>query len=251
MQEREQLKSRLGFLLISAGCAIGIGNVWKFPYMTGQGGGGMFVLFYILFLLVLGIPIMTMEFAVGRASRKSPVQAYYQLEKPGTKWHIHGYVALIGNYLLMMFYTTVSGWMLYYFYLTATGKFVGLDADGVGNVFNEMLSQPGIMALCMIIVVAVGIFICSIGVQSGLEKVSKFMMVALLIIMIVLAVNSFFMSGAKEGLKFFLVPDVARMKSVGVGRTSSLAVSFSAKLKISVYQKPQPTFSDAPVLVQV
>lgn len=225
MQEREQLKSRLGFLLISAGCAIGIGNVWKFPYMTGQGGGGMFVLFYILFLLVLGIPIMTMEFAVGRASRKSPVQAYYQLEKPGTKWHIHGYVALIGNYLLMMFYTTVSGWMLYYFYLTATGKFVGLDADGVGNVFNEMLSQPGIMALCMIIVVAVGIFICSIGVQSGLEKVSKFMMVALLIIMIVLAVNSFFMSGAKEGLKFFLVPDVARMKSVGVGKTIVLAMN--------------------------
>lgn len=225
MQEREQLKSRLGFLLISAGCAIGIGNVWKFPYMTGQGGGGMFVLFYILFLLVLGIPIMTMEFAVGRASRKSPVQAYYQLEKPGTKWHIHGYVALIGNYLLMMFYTTVSGWMLYYFYLTATGKFVGLDADGVGNVFNEMLSQPGIMALCMIIVVAVGIFICSIGVQSGLEKVSKFMMVALLIIMIVLAVNSFFMSGAKEGLKFFLVPDVARMKSVGVGRTIVFAMN--------------------------
>ena len=225
MQEREQLKSRLGFLLISAGCAIGIGNVWKFPYMTGQGGGGMFVLFYILFLLVLGIPIMTMEFAVGRASRKSPVQAYYQLEKPGTKWHIHGYVALIGNYLLMMFYTTVSGWMLYYFYLTATGKFVGLDADDVGNVFNEMLSQPGIMALCMIIVVAVGIFICSIGVQSGLEKVSKFMMVALLIIMIVLAVNSFFMSGAKEGLKFFLVPDVARMKSVGVGKTIVLAMN--------------------------
>ena len=225
MQEREQLKSRLGFLLISAGCAIGIGNVWKFPYMTGQGGGGMFVLFYILFLLVLGIPIMTMEFAVGRASRKSPVQAYYQLEKPGTKWHIHGYVALIGNYLLMMFYTTVAGWMLYYFYLTATGKFVGLDADGVGNVFNEMLSQPGIMAFCMIIVVAVGIFICSIGVQSGLEKVSKFMMVALLIIMIVLAVNSFFMSGAKEGLKFFLVPDVARMKSVGVGRTIVFAMN--------------------------
>lgn len=225
MQEREQLKSRLGFLLISAGCAIGIGNVWKFPYMTGQSGGGMFVLFYILFLLVLGIPIMTMEFAVGRASRKSPVQAYYQLEKPGTKWHIHGYVALIGNYLLMMFYTTVAGWMLYYFYLTATGKFVGLDADGVGNVFNEMLSQPGIMALCMIIVVAVGIFICSIGVQSGLEKVSKFMMVALLIIMIVLAVNSFFMSGAKEGLKFFLVPDVARMKSVGVGRTIVFAMN--------------------------
>ena len=238
MQEREQLKSRLGFLLISAGCAIGIGNVWKFPYMTGQGGGGMFVLFYILFLLVLGIPIMTMEFAVGRASRKSPVQAYYQLEKPGTKWHIHGYVALIGNYLLMMFYTTVSGWMLYYFYLTATGKFVGLDADGVGNVFNEMLSQPGIMALCMIIVVAVGIFICSIGVQSGLEKVSKFMMVALLIIMIVLAVNSFFMSGAKEGLKFFLVPDVARMKSVGVGKTIVLAMNqafFTLSLGIGSY----------------
>ena len=225
MQEREQLKSRLGFLLISAGCAIGIGNVWKFPYMTGQGGGGMFVLFYILFLLVLGIPIMTMEFAVGRASRKSPVQAYYQLEKPGTKWHIHGYVALIGNYLLMMFYTTVSGWMLYYFYLTATGRFTGLDAQAISVVFDDMKQNPVVMVTCMVIVVVVGVFICSIGVQNGLEKVSKAMMTSLLIIMLVLAVNSFFMDGAKEGLSFFLIPDFGRMSSVGIGKTIVYAMN--------------------------
>ena len=225
MQEREQLKSRLGFLLISAGCAIGIGNVWKFPYMTGQGGGGMFVLFYILFLLVLGIPIMTMEFAVGRASRKSPVQAYYQLEKPGTKWHIHGYVALIGNYLLMMFYTTVAGWMLYYFYLTATGRFTGLDAQAISGVFDDMKQNPVVMVTCMVIVVVVGVFICSIGVQNGLEKVSKAMMTSLLIIMLVLAVNSFFMDGAKEGLSFFLIPDFGRMSSVGIGKTIVYAMN--------------------------
>ena len=140
--EREKLKSRLGFILLSAGCAIGIGNVWKFPYMAGQGGGGAFVLFYLLFLVILGLPIMTMEFAVGRASHKSPVRAYQALEKPGQKWHIHGYFTLIGCYLLMMFYTTVSGWMLHYFYMTAAGKLVGLDADQVAGKFTEMLASP-------------------------------------------------------------------------------------------------------------
>lgn len=219
MQERERLKSRLGFILISAGCAIGIGNVWKFPYMAGQGGGGMFVLFYILFLVILGLPIMTMEFAVGRASQKSPVCAYQVLEKKGTKWHIHGKLTLVGCYLLMMFYTTVSGWMLYYFYLTATGRFEGLDSEQVGNVFNEMLGKPGVMALCMIIVVVLGVWVCSIGLQNGLEKVTKVMMIALLIIMVILAVNSFFMDGAKEGLKFYLVPDFERMKNVGIVST--------------------------------
>ena len=219
MQEREKLKSRLGFILISAGCAIGIGNVWKFPYMAGQGGGGMFVLFYILFLVILGLPIMTMEFAIGRASQKSPVRAYQALEKKGTKWHIHGYITLIGCYLLMMFYTTVAGWMLYYFYITARGRFVGMDSEQVSGVFNDMLGKPQIMASCMIIVVVIGIFICSIGVQNGLEKVTKFMMTALLIIMVVLAVNSFFMNGAKEGLKFYLIPDIDRMKNIGVVST--------------------------------
>ena len=219
MQEREKLKSRLGFLLISAGCAIGIGNVWKFAYVAGQGGGGAFVLIYLIFLVLLGLPIMTMEFAIGRASQKTPVRAYKALEKPKTKWHIHGYIALFGNYALMMFYTTVAGWMLYYFYLTATGKFEGLDSKQVGNVFNEMLGQPVTMGVCMVIVVAVGVFICSRGLQNGLEKVTKVMMVALLLIMVLLAVNSFFMDGAKEGLSFYLIPDFGRMKEAGIMNT--------------------------------
>ena len=216
MQEREKLKSRLGFILISAGCAIGIGNVWKFPYMAGKGGGGSFVLFYIFFLLILGLPIMTMEFAVGRASQKSPVKAYQALEKPGQKWHIHGYVTLIGCYLLMMFYTTVAGWMLHYFYLTATGKFVGMNTEEVTGVFSEMLGQPLVMAFWMVVVVAVGILVCSLGLQNGLERITKVMMTALLLIMIVLALNSFAMDGAKEGLSFYLIPDWGRMKEVGV-----------------------------------
>lgn len=219
MQEREKLKSRLGFILISAGCAIGIGNVWKFPYMAGKGGGGAFVLFYILFLLILGLPIMTMEFAVGRASQKSPVKAYQVLEKPGQKWHIHGYITLIGCYLLMMFYTTVAGWMLHYFYLTATGKFVGMNTEEVTGVFSEMLGQPLVMAFWMILVVVVGILVCSLGLQDGLERITKIMMIALLAIMVVLAVNSFTMDGAKEGLSFYLVPDWGRMKEVGVTST--------------------------------
>lgn len=218
--EREKLKSRLGFILISAGCAIGIGNVWKFAYMAGQGGGGFFVLLYLLFLVMLGIPIMSMEFAVGRASQKSPVQAYKALEKAGQKWHIHGYIALIGNYLLMMFYTTVAGWMLYYFYLTSTGKFVGLNTDGVANVFSEMLQKPVTMTICMLIIVVVGFLICSIGLQNGLEKVTKVMMVALLAIMVILAINSFFMKGAKEGLSFYLIPSIERAKAAGIGNTA-------------------------------
>ena len=218
--EREKLKSRLGFILISAGCAIGIGNVWKFAYMAGQGGGGFFVLLYLLFLVMLGIPIMSMEFAVGRASQKSPAQAYKALEKARQKWHIHGYIALIGNYLLMMFYTTVAGWMLYYFYLTSTGKFVGLNTDGVANVFSEMLQKPVTMTICMLIIVVVGFFICSIGLQNGLEKVTKVMMVALLAIMVILAINSFFMKGAKEGLSFYLIPSIERAKAAGIGNTA-------------------------------
>lgn len=218
--EREKLKSRLGFILISAGCAIGIGNVWKFAYMAGQGGGGFFVLLYLVFLVMLGIPIMSMEFAVGRASQKSPAQAYKALEKAGQKWHIHGYIALIGNYLLMMFYTTVAGWMLYYFYLTSTGKFVGLNTDGVANVFSEMLQKPVTMTICMLIIVVVGFFICSIGLQNGLEKVTKVMMVALLAIMVILAINSFFMKGAKEGLSFYLIPSIKRAKAAGIGNTA-------------------------------
>ena len=217
--ERETLKSRLGCLLLSAGCAIGIGNVWKFPYIAGQGGGGAFVLFYLIFLVILGLPIMTMEFAVGRASRKSPVRAYQALEKPGQKWHIHGYFTLIGCYLLMMFYTTVAGWMLHYFYMTAVGKLAGLNAEQVAGKFTEMLASPATMTFWMVFVVVVSILVCAKGLQSGLERVTKGMMIALLLIMVVLAVNSLFMPGAKEGLSFFLVPDFARMQEVGVVNT--------------------------------
>ena len=217
--ERETLKSRLGFILLSAGCAIGIGNVWKFPYIAGQGGGGAFVLFYLIFLVILGLPIMTMEFAVGRASRKSPVRAYQALEKPGQKWHIHGYFTLIGCYLLMMFYTTVAGWMLHYFYMTAVGKLAGLNAEQVAGKFTEMLASPATMTFWMVFVVVVSILVCAKGLQSGLERVTKGLMIALLLIMVVLAVNSLFMPGAKEGLSFFLVPDFARMQEVGVVNT--------------------------------
>ena len=217
--ERETLKSRLGFLLLSAGCAIGIGNVWKFPYITGQGGGGAFVLFYILFLVILGLPILCMEFAVGRASRKSPVMAYQALEKKGQKWHIHGYLTLVGCYLLMMFYTTVTGWMLHYFYLTASGALSGLDPAGVSDAFNTMLAQPGTMLFWMLLVVVIGMAVCMIGLRSGLERVTKGMMIALLVIMVALAVNSFFMPGAPEGLSFYLIPDFGRMQEAGVINT--------------------------------
>ena len=214
--EREKFGSRLGFILLSAGCAIGIGNVCKFPYIAGQGGGGAFVLFYLLFLAILGIPILCMEFAVGRASQKSPIKAYQELEKPGHKWHFHGYASLIGSYLLMMFYTTVSGWMLIYFVKTAKGDFVGLDSNAVGAEFDNLLANPVIMTIAMVIVVALGIFVCMGGVQKSLEKITKIMMIALLAIMVILAVNSFFMDGAKDGLSFYLIPDFKRMADVGI-----------------------------------
>ena len=214
--QRERLGSRLGFILLSAGCAIGVGNVWKFPWMVGQYGGGAFVVFYVLFLLILGLPIMTMEFAVGRASQKSPVRAYQALEKPGQKWHIHGYLAMIGNYLLMMFYTTVCGWMLHYFYLTASGRFEGATTEQVQAVFPEMLGQPLVMGGWMVVVVVVGFAINSFGLQSGLERVTKVMMLALLAIMVILAVNSILTEGAGEGLKFYLIPDLNRMQEAGI-----------------------------------
>lgn len=214
---RERLGSRLGFILLSAGCAIGIGNVWKFPYMAGQNGGGIFVLIYLFFLAIMGIPVMTMEFAMGRAAQKSPARLYQELEPKGSKWHIHGYVAMIANYILMMFYTTVSAWMLYYFISTAKGDFVGLDAVGVKGAFTNMLADPLPIILLMALVVAVGFLVCSFGLQSGLERVTKIMMIALLVIMVVLAVNGFFMDGAAEGLKFYLLPDAQQIKEVGLG----------------------------------
>ena len=215
--ERETLKSRLGFILLSAGCAIGIGNVWKFPYIAGQGGGGAFVLFYLIFLVILGLPIMTMEFAVGRASRKSPVRAYQVLEKPGQKWHIHGYFTLIGCYLLMMFYTTIAGWMILYFVKMATGQFDGLNSDQVGEAFSHMLGQPVLMTVFMAIAVLLCFGICAKGLQKGVERITKVMMVCLLSLMVVLAVRSVLLPGGQEGLKFYLYPDFGKVKEAGIG----------------------------------
>ncbi len=215
----------MGFIFLSAGCAIGIGNVWRFPYITGLYGGGVFVLFYLFFLIIMGIPVMTMEFAVGRASRKSIVRSFQQLEKPGQKWHLNGYLGMAGNYILMMFYTTVTGWMLYYFYLMLTDRFHGKDTSQVENMFPEMLSSPAILAVTMIIVVAAGIFVCSLGLQKGVERITKIMMSLLLAIIIILAVHSCTLSGGMEGLKFYLLPDFQRMNEIGVWETVTAAMN--------------------------
>ena len=243
--QREHLGSRLGFILLSAGCAIGIGNVWKFPYMAGQYGGGFFVLIYLFFLAILGIPVMTMEFAMGRASQKSPVRLYQQLEPKGSKWHIHGYIAMAGNYMLMMFYTTVAGWMLNYFVSTASGRFVGADSAKVAELFNGMLTTPVPMIGYMALVVIIGFGICSIGLQNGLERITKVMMLALLVIMVVLAVNSVFMEGGSGGLAFYLLPDIERMKEIGVGNVIVGAMNqafFTLSLGIGclLYTSPSP-----------
>lgn len=223
--EREKLSSRLGFILLSAGCAIGIGNVWRFPYVAGKYGGGAFVLFYLFFLIIMGLPIMTMEFAVGRASRKSVIKSFKELEKPGQKWHLHGYVGLAGNYCLMMFYTTVAGWMLYYCYLMLTGRFNGTDAAEVGSIFSNMLENPGVMAGLMLIVVILGFSACSVGLQNGVEKITKIMMVALLGIMAVLAIHSMTMKDGAAGLSFYLKPDFDRMAEVGIIETIAGAMN--------------------------
>ena len=216
IMSREKLGSRLGFILLSAGCAIGIGNVWKFPYTVGQNGGGLFVLIYIICLAVLGIPIMTMEFAMGRASGKSPAKMYQELEPKGTKWHIHSGFAIAGNYLLMMFYTSVTGWMLRYFVSTAKGDFVGLDAAGISNFYDGMLKDTPSMVIFMVIVVLVGFLVCSLGLQNGLEKITKVMMIALICIMMVLAVRGLFAKGALDGLKFYLMPNLDKIKEAGL-----------------------------------
>ena len=215
--ERERLGSRLGFLLLGAGCAIGCGNVWKFPYMTGQFGGGAFVVLYLFFLVVLGIPVLTTEFSLGRAAQKSPVLMYQQLEPKGTKWHVHGVFAMIGNYVLMMFYTIVAGWMVQYFVGSATGRFNGLTPDEVGAEFGAVVSSPAGMVGYTAIVIVIGFFICSFKLDKGVERVNKYMMLALLAIMVILAINSFTMSGAKEGLSFYLKPDLGRLQESGVG----------------------------------
>lgn len=218
MEKREHLGSRLGFILLSAGCAIGIGNVWKFPYMAGQNGGGIFVLIYFACLILLGIPVMTMEFAVGRASQKSPVKMYQEIEPKGSKWHIHGGFAFVGSYLLMMFYSMVSGWLIKYCVDSIRGMFVGLDKAGIEGVFGSMLAEPWTMIVYTFIVVVIGFLVCSFGLQKGLERVTKVMMIALLVIMVALAINSFTMEGGRAGLEFYLLPDIARFKEIGAGR---------------------------------
>ncbi len=223
--EREKLGSRLGFLLLSAGCAIGIGNVWRFPYITGVYGGGAFVLFYLFFLVIMGMPVMSMEFAVGRASKKSIAKSYVALEKPGQKWHYHSLFAVAGNYILMMFYTVVAGWMLNYFYLMLKGDFTGKTTEEVSAVFGNMLSQPTVMAFWMVVVVIIGFFVCSAGLENGVERVTKVIMISLMIIMLVLAVHSILIPGSSEGLKFYLLPDFNRMKEVGIKDTIVAAMN--------------------------
>ena len=214
---REKLESRLGFILLSAGCAIGIGNVWEFPYIAGQNGGGLFVLIYLVFLLILGIPVLTMEFSVGRAAQRSPVRMYQQIEPKGSKWHIHGMAAMIGSYILLMFYTTVAGWMMRYFFDTAGGALSGLDAADISVHFDSVLADAPMMLLFVAIVIAAAVAVCSIGLKNGLERVTKVMMVALLIIMVILAINSFFMEGGEAGLAFYLKPNFDEIAKVGIG----------------------------------
>lgn len=215
--KRERLGSRLGFILLSAGCAIGIGNVWKFPYMVGQYGGGAFVLVYLFFLAIMGIPVMTMEFSLGRASQKSPVKIYEPLTKKGSKWNLHGYISMAGSYLIMMFYTTVTAWMLQYFVKMASGEFEGTNKAQIDAIFSNMKAEPVETIIFVAIVVIIGFGVCAIGLQNGLEKVTKYMMIALLVIMVVLAVNSIFVDGGSEGLAFYLIPDFKRMAEIGIG----------------------------------
>ena len=226
--KRESFKSRLGFLLVSAECAIGIGNVWRFPYVTGQNGGGIFVLFYLIFLVIMGLPVLTMELAVGRASRKSAVLGYKALEKKGSKWHIHGWVAIFGCCMLMMYYTTVSGWMVTYFFKFLTGSFKsGMTTEDTAQAFSNLLGDPKQMALWMILTVVVGFLVCSRGLQNGLEKISKFMMTALLLLIVVLAVHSFTLSNAAEGVKFYLVPNTEAVAAVGLKNVITAAMNQS------------------------
>ena len=223
--QRESFQSRLGFILVSAGCAIGIGNVWKFPYVAGQNGGGVFVLFYLLFLAIMGMPVLTMELAVGRASRQSAVKGYQALEKKESKWHIHGWVCIIGCYLLMMYYTTVAGWMLDYCVKFVTGTFSNISADSVDSVFGAMLANPLEMTIFMGLTVFFGFTVCSGGLKNGLERVTKIMMICLLVLIILLAVHSLTLSGASEGLAFYLLPDFQRASETGIGNVMTAAMN--------------------------
>lgn len=223
--ERGNFGSRLGFIMVSAGCAIGIGNVWKFPYVAGANGGAVFVLFYLLFLIIMGIPVMTMELSIGRASGKTIVRGYQKLEKPGHFWHIHGWFSMIGCYLLMMYYTTVSGWMVDYFFKFASGVFDKTESADVGSVFGNMLADPVEMGIFMILTVILGFLVLSLGVKNGLERVNKVMMIGLLCLIIVLAIHSLTLNNASEGVKFYLLPDWNRALEVGLGHVMTAAMN--------------------------
>ena len=224
MNQREKLSSRLGFILISAGCAIGLGNVWRFPFITGQYGGAAFVILYLFFLVIFGLPIMAMEFSVGRASGASVATSFKKLEPKGTKWHIFGYFAMVGNYLLMMFYTTVCGWMFYYFVKMLKGDFVGLSPTQVADAFSGMVSDPVTLTIWMVISVLLGFGICALGLQKGVEKITKVMMSSLFVILLILVVRAVTLPGAKDGLKFYLMPDFKKMFEAGAFEVISAAM---------------------------
>lgn len=253
--KRETFGSRLGFILVSAGCAVGIGNVWKFPYMCGQFGGAAFILIYLVFLLIMGIPVMVCEFGVGRASRHSVAAAYETLEPQGTKWHITKWIGIIGCYFLMMFYTTVGGWMLYYCVRSFSGDFVGADMETVSARFSDMLGNMPLMTFWTILICIIGFGVCAFGIQKGIEKVSKFMMTALLLIMIVLAIHSVMMKGAGAGIRFYLIPDFRQMAEIGIGNVIfgamsqaffTLSIGIGAMLIFGSYmEKDQRLFGEA------
>lgn len=227
MKEREKFGSRLGFILVSAGCAIGLGNVWKFPYMTGQYGGAAFVLIYLVFLVVMGLPILVSEFAVGRASRKSAAKAMDTLEPAGANFHKYKWMGMIGNYMLMMFYTMVAGWMMYYCYVMAAGKLEGADSGQVTQYFTDFQQSTGTMTVWMIVAVLLSFGICSLGLQKGVERITKVMMLCLLALIVILAVHSLTLDGAMEGVKFYLVPNFDNMKKAGIGNVVFGAMSQS------------------------
>lgn len=223
MEEREKLSSRLGFILLSAGCAIGIGNVWRFPYICGQYGGGIFVLIYLGCLLLLGIPVLTMEYAVGRAGQRSILPAMKKLEKPGTKWHLWGYPAMVGNYVLLFFYSVVSGWILYYTVRMASGAFTGTKEEvtrAAADTYTHMMASPQILLICMVLVMAVTVAVCSRGLVKSVEKVTKVVMILLLVFMVVLGIRSLTLQGAGAGLSFYLKPSLSRVKKAGFSMPS-------------------------------
>ena len=221
----DSFATRLGFILVSAGCAIGIGNVWKFPYLCGQFGGAAFILIYLVFLLIMGIPVMVCEFAIGRSSRRSAARSFDVLEPPGTRWHHFKWISIVGCYMLMMYYTTVTGWMLYYCYLHLKGAFTGASTQAVAAAFGSMLGSAPTMLLWMAVACFLGFAVCYFGIKDGVERISKFMMVALLLLMIVLAVHSVFLEGAEKGIRFYLVPNFETLDRLGWGNVIFAAMS--------------------------